>query len=452
MFHLGIFAWTIVSFGAQQSFPMKHSHEFRDPIHTFISVRTDERAVIDSRPFQRLRHIHQLALSYLVYPGATHKRFEHSLGVMHLASRIFDVVISSENLFDNNVRDIVPDRDSQGYWKSVLRMAALCHDLGHLPFSHAAEKELLPPDYDHEELTKAIILSGEMQQIWTKMTPPLRAEDILKLAVGPKKASPLELSTWETVLSEIIIGDALGADRMDYLLRDAYHAGVAYGNFDHNRLINTLRILPKKYEDSDEPALGLEAGGLESSEGLMIARHFMYKQVYLHHIRRVYDIHLKDFLVEWLDGGRFSTDVDNHLKISDVEVLCAIRAACDDSCSPHHLLARRIQSREHFRRFYEAAPSDVEGGKLQPGREIALAAQQVFGEDLIRHDFITPKSAAPIFPVLVFDGSIESSLQRSQILARMPEIGVDNVYCDKSIRSEAIVWRKDNKKQILHLS
>src|SRR5215813_11824407 len=78
---------------------MKHSHEFRDPIHTFISVRTDERTVIDSRPFQRLRHIHQLALSYLVYPGATHKRFEHSLGVMEIASRIYDVVTEPANIF-----------------------------------------------------------------------------------------------------------------------------------------------------------------------------------------------------------------------------------------------------------------------------------------------------------------------------------------------------------------
>jgi HD superfamily phosphohydrolase len=83
---------------------------------------------------------------------------------------------------------------------------------------------------------------------------------------------------------------------MDYLLRDSYHAGVEYGKFDHHRLINTLRILPLTYADTDEPALGLESGGLESSEGLMVARYFMYKQVYLHPIRRVYDIHLIDFL------------------------------------------------------------------------------------------------------------------------------------------------------------
>jgi uncharacterized protein len=256
---------------------MKHTHEFRDPIHTFISVRTDERKVIDSRPFQRLRHIHQLALSYLIYPGATHKRFEHSLGVMDVASRIFDIVTSPENIYHNSVRDIIPDAQSRSYWQSVLRMAALCHDVGHLRFSHAAEKELLPEGYDHERLTKELIYSDEMQEIWQSMTPPLRADDIVKLAVGPKKAAPLELSTWESILAEIIIGDAFGVDRIDYLLRDSFHAGVTYGTYDHHRLISTIRILPATYTDSDEPALGLESGGLESSEGLMIARYFMYK-------------------------------------------------------------------------------------------------------------------------------------------------------------------------------
>jgi HD superfamily phosphohydrolase len=132
---------------------MKYTHEFRDPIHTFISVRTDERKVIDSQAFQRLRNIHQLAMTYLVYPGATHKRFEHSLGVMELASQIFDVMTAPANVHHDSVREIIPDDQAKSYWKSVLRMAALCHDLGHLPFSHAAEKELLPEDYDHERIT-----------------------------------------------------------------------------------------------------------------------------------------------------------------------------------------------------------------------------------------------------------------------------------------------------------
>src|ERR1044072_6228909 len=111
----------------------KREHEIRDPIHSFIRLDTDERRVLDSPPMQRLRHIHQLALSYLVYPGATHRRFEHSIGVMELATRIFDVVTDPEHLTDA-VRDIVPtDNHTLLTWRRTLRMAALCHDTGHLP-------------------------------------------------------------------------------------------------------------------------------------------------------------------------------------------------------------------------------------------------------------------------------------------------------------------------------
>jgi hypothetical protein len=177
----------------------------------------------------------------------------------------------------------------------------------------------------------------------------------------------------------------------------------------------------------------------------------MYKQVYLHHIRRVYDIHLKDFLIEWLPDRRFSTELGRHLNTSDVEVLVAIRAAYENQQSAGHTLARRIQCREHFRRFYEAAPSDTEGGKLIPGKVIAQAAEAQFGPGLIRYDHIPPKAAAPIFPVQMFGGRIDSSLRRSQVLARMPEIGVDNIYCDKSIRAEAIKWCELNKASLLNL-
>src|SRR5882724_4585725 len=112
----------------------KHLHEIRDPIHNFIRIETGERKVLDSRPFQRLRHIHQLAMTYLVYPGATHRRFEHSLGVMDLAGRVYDVVTNAENLCDDSVRAIVPRPSSLEfqYWRRVVRMAALCHDIGHL--------------------------------------------------------------------------------------------------------------------------------------------------------------------------------------------------------------------------------------------------------------------------------------------------------------------------------
>jgi len=145
----------------------KEFHEIRDPIHVFIRYNSDERQVIDSLPVQRLRHIHQLATSFLIYPGATHRRFEHSLGVMELVGRVFDVVTDLK-FVDEKIKKIVPDILKEGhrhYWRHVIRMAALCHDIGHLPFSHAAEKELLPDGWDHERMTRVLIESDEMKQI-----------------------------------------------------------------------------------------------------------------------------------------------------------------------------------------------------------------------------------------------------------------------------------------------
>ena len=108
----------------------KRIHEIRDPIHNFIRLDSGEREVLDSRPFQRLRYIHQLALTYLVYPGATHRRFEHSLGVMELAGRVYDIVTEPDNIHES-IRTIVPQHNSYDhqYWRRVLRMAALCHDV-----------------------------------------------------------------------------------------------------------------------------------------------------------------------------------------------------------------------------------------------------------------------------------------------------------------------------------
>lgn len=99
----------------------KRTHEIRDPIHTFVRLDSDERKVVDSPPVQRLRHIHQLGMSHLVYPGATHKRFEHSLGVMELAGRVFDIITAQENLHDGSVRRLVRTGDELRYWRRILR-------------------------------------------------------------------------------------------------------------------------------------------------------------------------------------------------------------------------------------------------------------------------------------------------------------------------------------------
>lgn len=138
----------------------KHQQEIRDPIHNFVRLSADEITAINSPPFQRLRYIHQLALTYLIYPGATHRRFEHSLGVMELAGRVFDVLTAEGNRHPSIQ---FPDRDTLIAWRKVVRLAALFHDLGHLPFSHAAEQQLLTDGKHHEWLTVGVLRSPQVR-------------------------------------------------------------------------------------------------------------------------------------------------------------------------------------------------------------------------------------------------------------------------------------------------
>jgi HD superfamily phosphohydrolase len=423
--------------------------EIRDPIHVFVRFRPDEEKIIGSRAFQRLRYIHQLALSYLVYPGATHRRFEHCLGVMEVASRIYDVVTNPQNIYHDAVREIVPrgNNDMRGheYWGQVLRCAALCHDLGHLPFSHAAEKELLPDGWGHELLSQEIILGKELEPLWKELK--IQAEDVVKLALGKKKCK-LEFSDWETILSEIIVGDVFGADRIDYLLRDSYHAGVAYGRFDHYRLIDTLRILPASPEDSQEPGLGIERGGLESAEALLWARYFMYTQLYFHPTRRIYDMHLMEFLKEWLPEGRFSTEVDKHISLSDNEVTAGMWKAATDSAERSHAWAKLIISREHFRQVYEPSSSD-QLRALEPGKNIYDGLVAQFGNDQVRRDVYSQTGGSYDFPVYTKAREIDSSLKLSRTLSQVPTFSVDRVYVSTNVRNEAERWIEANREKVI---
>lgn len=434
---------------------VKNTHEIRDAIHTFIQFDSHERKIIDSRPFQRLRHINQLALTHLVYPGATHKRFEHSLGVMHLADRVFGVVTNPENV-RSEVREVLPELgrdDDLRYWRKVVRAAALCHDLGHLPFSHAGEG-LLPKGWNHERLTVAIIHSDEMQEIWQSLTPPLRPDDIAKLAVGAKEGAKIidtEFTDWQAILAEIIGGDAFGADRMDYLLRDSHHTGVAYGRFDHYRLVDTLRILPKEPQSTEspsrEPTLGVEEGGLHSVEALLLARYAMFSQVYFHRARRIYDVHLRDFLKCWLPKGQFPISVEEFLTSTDVEVMFAVRRASREGGVLGNL-ANRIIQRRHFREIYQRNPDDI-AENTDAASVIHEAASRIFGNENVRLDQDSKGGASPDFPVLRRDGSIISSISLSQILENLPEAAIDFVFIEPSYRDEAVNWLKENRKDII---
>ncbi|RLE97661.1 MAG: HD domain-containing protein, partial [Thermoprotei archaeon] len=177
----------------------------RDPVHGNIELDDLDLAIIDSEPFQRLRGIKQLGLVHLVFPGATHTRFEHSIGVKHLAEEIFRVVNSKEGIFSEE--DLI-----------YLKAAALLHDIAHPPFSHLLEEVVKEYDIDHEKLARKIIEDSELKAILSDYGISIKNVcDIVKGLSPP--------------LSQIIKSD-LDADRLDYLQRDAYYCGVAYGVID----------------------------------------------------------------------------------------------------------------------------------------------------------------------------------------------------------------------------
>ena len=336
-----------------------------DSVHGFIPFDEYEKELIDSLPFQRLHYIHQLGIAYLVYPGATHTRFEHSLGVMALATLMFEKICKSVR---PDVFHFVPRKGSQEflYWRRVLRMAALCHDLGHLPFSHVAEKDLLG-DSNHEHWTIKVIDSGHMKSVWKMLRkcPSYEedlierdiVEDIKKIAVGEAKWKEITNQTftpWERIVSEVITGDFFGADRTDYLIRDSQATGVAYGLFDYHQLIESLRILPSVDRGADELQLGIDENGLESSEALLLARHFMHRRIYQYSSVKAYNFHLRRYMSA--NYSKSLDSVDEFLSVSDTDVISALNKAANDPALPGHADAKRVIFRKH--RFRAIALTD----------------------------------------------------------------------------------------------
>ena len=219
--------------------------EIRDPIHGFIELDDWERDIVNHPVFQRLRRIRQLGLTDMVYPGATHSRFEHSLGVMHVATRMFEAIVDRRRDFLRaayKYDDAGLARD-----KRILRLAALLHDVGHAPFSHGGEG-LMPEiekdrQFGHEQYSAAIVANLMRDVIEShplNQNHEIKAQDIADFLEG--KASVGRRLLWAN-----LVDGQLDADRADYLLRDSHHIGVTYGHFDLQRLLTTLTVV----EDSD---------------------------------------------------------------------------------------------------------------------------------------------------------------------------------------------------------
>jgi len=272
---------------------MKMAHlDIIDPIHDFVRVYDNELKIIDTPIFQRLRRIRQLSGAHLIYPGAQHTRFEHSLGVMHIAS------MAGQALAEKGV---VSFDDIQN-----LRLAGLLHDIGHGPFSHLFEEIFEEKrKISHEDLGRDIILKTEIGDIISKNGFDKKL--ITKLAFGDSKLQ---------FMNEIISG-ALSADIMDYLLRDGYFTGAEHAKIDHHRLTHSLDVYKNK--------LALDKSSLVNFETMMISRFQMFKAVYFHKTVRAGEVMLLEAMDLAEDElGLSSMNLDEYLKLSDDVILAKL--------------------------------------------------------------------------------------------------------------------------------
>ncbi|OUM88536.1 MAG: phosphohydrolase [Bacillus thermozeamaize] len=245
--------------------------KFRDPVHNFISFeKKADRLLLDlihTREFQRLRHIRQLGLSMFTYPGAEHSRFTHSLGVAHLMKRFLHHLMDGERTSPQWIAEL---REHQ----EVAEAAALIHDIGHGPFSHALER--LTKER-HEQWTIRILLGNtEVRQVLEGHRRGLAQE----VAEVIRRTHPSRLVVK-------LLSSQLDVDRTDYLLRDSLMTGAKYGMFDLEWLIHTLRIGVV----NDQPEVGLDLKkGISVAEDFVMARYYMYLHVYLHKTTRSADL------------------------------------------------------------------------------------------------------------------------------------------------------------------
>jgi HD superfamily phosphohydrolase len=347
--------------------------EVRDAVYGFTRLSKAEWEIVNSPQFQRLRDIKQLAMGHMVFPGATHTRLEHSVGCTHLA----DVLIrqlweNSRSELEDNF-SINPGNFERA--RRMLRLAALLHDIGHSPFSHSGE-EFLPMVSEtsgqrrlsHEDMTSRVIRTTEVGQKINDLYRAygIDAEDVIAVATNPAKADGKRATAYHLMLNEILTGD-LGADRIDYLMRDGYHAGLRAGGFDHERLIGEIALVPKPPSEEKAPIqddggfqIGFREGGFAVAEQMIAARYVMYTGLYFHKIKRIYEIHSSEFLREWLkgSGGTWPADTARFTSLTDSSVLGALAEAAANEAAPGHDVAKRFFTRGHRRTAKELVLAD----------------------------------------------------------------------------------------------
>jgi len=307
----------------------------KDPLHGYIRVFSHEKCIIDTPAFQRLRRLKQLSTTYLVYPGATHSRFLHSLGVMHVAGVFAEHIYSHMGVKADEVRRLV----------TIARLLGLLHDIGHGPFSHTFEDHVLVNyETNHEVIGGRIIREiPEVSECFDKYIEKeigVSAEDMGKMVEAPSpEVWPLTSSVGEGVTERslyYIIKGPYSADIIDYLIRDSFFTGANYGlGLDWERLAYNSRFMGDR--------IVLEYKAKDVLDHMLIARIFMFKTVYFHKTTRAFDKIAGEMLVKAKDILGFDeaiNDVSKYLMLDDEYVLSHPRVR--ELPEAKYLLERRV--------------------------------------------------------------------------------------------------------------
>lgn len=341
-------------------------YEIRDVVYGFIQLDQQEWDIINHRVYQRLRRIKQLALTDMVYPGAVHTRFEHSIGVMQMASDIFDSIISKERTKKLLAERYRLDDSGLKHYRKVIRLAALLHDIGHSPFSHAGE-DLMPLKEDGEHLKHEAYSIKIIETYFRELieSHPINSnfhilvDEVTTLLGGDKFRASFGGILF--LFKEIISGQ-LDADRADYLLRDSIHTGVSYGLYDRNRFINCIDL--GQMAETGDLVLAIQEGGWHIAESLVLARYQMFSQVYFHKTRQAYDGHVNRAVKEILrtvypDYGGYYPDldhIDKYVEFDDWRMYGLLKEGRGG------IDGERIIDRDHYRHIFATSliPTDKE--------------------------------------------------------------------------------------------
>lgn len=329
--------------------------DIRDPVHGHIAVSDAEVAVLDSKAYQRLRAIKQLGFSEFSFPGATHNRFLHSLGVCHLAGWAFDSIFKDHNFSNPSVKPRL---------RQTVRLAALLHDIGHGPLSHASE-EVMPPLKDlkvgvyaekvkpesenrqanHEDYTIKFITDSSLTEVLRRNfsdIDPFHVASLIDKTLKDRDDFFVDGGLdFRTVLSQIVSSE-MDVDRMDYLERDAYFCGTNYGKVELEWLLQNLSF----HTIGDRVHLALDRRAVYTFDDFLLSRHHMHLMVYFHHKSIIFEELLYRYLTSKDCSFAVPANIEKYVDCTDWALFQHLNTVDNP-------WARRMVERRPYRMLYE---------------------------------------------------------------------------------------------------